>query len=88
LTGVGANPTMPPAHFDLALPAAASADVVVYDVGGRRVRSLLSGPRAAGTHRVTWDGRDDAEQPARPGVYFVRATSGERRIVRKLILVR
>jgi flagellar hook assembly protein FlgD len=36
------------------------ASLVVYDVLGRRVRTLVDARMKAGDHDVVWDGRDDA----------------------------
>jgi M6 family metalloprotease-like protein len=60
----------------------------VYDVRGRRVRTLLNGYRDAGRHRVTWDGTDAAGERAAPGVYFVRLTANGAAETRKVTKVR
>jgi flagellar hook assembly protein FlgD len=52
--------------------------VEVFDLLGRRVRTLDRGPRAAGAQRVAWDGRDAAGAPVTPGLYHVRVDAGER----------
>ena len=42
----------------------------VYDVAGRRVRTLIDGPRAMGSEvRATWDGTDDHGRRVPPGIY-------------------
>jgi flagellar hook assembly protein FlgD len=46
--------------------------LTVYDVLGRRVRTLVKAALPAGTHRVAWSGRDEAGRPVAPGVYFLR----------------
>ncbi len=68
------NPFAAATSFAYEVAGAAGADVAitVYDVAGRRVRSLVAGAQATGRHTVTWDGRTDAGTPARRGVYFVR----------------
>lgn len=52
----------------------AGIQVDIYDVGGRRVRSLRSG---AGSPGVGWDGRDAGGHPVAPGVYVLRVTGAE-----------
>ncbi len=47
-------------------------DVAVYDAAGRRVRVLERGRDDAGSHQVTWDGRDAFGRAVPAGVYFVR----------------
>ncbi len=45
-----------------------SAELVIYDVLGRRVRSFQSEPASDGTHEIRWDGRDDLGRDLPPGV--------------------
>ena len=44
--------------------------LVVYDVTGRRVRTLAAGELAQGLHSTAWDGLDDSGQAVSSGVYF------------------
>jgi len=46
----------------------------VFDLKGRRVRTLVSGWRPAGEGRASWDGARDDGAPASAGVYFARFT--------------
>jgi hypothetical protein len=48
--------------------------VEVYDVRGRRVRTLLDRPMTRGTHLVGWDSRDESGARVAAGVYFARCT--------------
>jgi hypothetical protein len=57
-------------RFELARGGFVELDVLSPD--GRRVRSLVSGRREAGEHRVDWDGRDAAGAPVASGVYLIR----------------
>ncbi|HMB68594.1 MAG TPA: hypothetical protein VKU85_04760, partial [bacterium] len=63
------------AETTIALQASHSSpvDVVVYGVDGRRVRVF----RNVTVPALRWDGRDTRGQDVAPGVYFVRAHSGE-----------
>jgi hypothetical protein len=72
--------------FQLAAPGRVSLGV--YDVAGRLVRTLESGPREAGRQSVTWDGRDNFGRTAANGVYFYRLTAGDYTATRKLTIVR
>jgi hypothetical protein len=57
-------------RFGLARPGAVRLEL--FDLGGRRVRTLVAGTLEAGPHATRWDGRDDASSPVHAGVYFVR----------------
>ena len=51
--------------------------LVVYDVLGRRVRTLYGGEMLmAGHYRTHWNGRDDEGHPAASGVYLYQLSSG------------
>jgi flagellar hook assembly protein FlgD len=52
------------------------------------VRRLAGGPHAAGTHTVSWDGRDDDGVALSSGVYFYRVRGGRMSETRKLLLTR
>ncbi|MBK6732526.1 MAG: hypothetical protein IPG61_00200 [bacterium] len=62
--------------------------VDIYDVLGRRVRSLHQGTIAAGWHLMVWDGRDDAGRGQASGVYLVRARAAGTEGVQKMTLVK
>jgi hypothetical protein len=67
------------------------ADLSIYDVAGRRVRSLALGEDfTAGTNERAWDGRDDAGEPAASGIYFARLETerGDRSRAARIVLIR
>lgn len=66
------NPFRGGTVLSFSLPVAQHVLLDVFDVLGRSVATLTHGRQSAGTHRVTWDGRDRAGRPASPGVYLVR----------------
>jgi hypothetical protein len=66
---------------------AGEVEVALFDVRGRRVRTVASGGFGAGYHAVTWDGRDAHGQTLAAGVYFLRATSGGRHTQMKLVVM-
>jgi flagellar hook assembly protein FlgD len=57
-------------RFQVAHATEVSLEIV--DVLGRRVAGLVDGRVAAGTHAVTWSGRDDAGHLVPAGIYFQR----------------
>jgi flagellar hook assembly protein FlgD len=59
--------------FSLAKPSAVTLEI--YDLAGRKVRSLESGDLRAGDHLIRWDGRNEAGRRVASGVYFARLQS-------------
>ena len=62
--------------------------LVIYDVLGRTVRTLVDERVSAGRHVIQWDGRDDNGRAVASGVYLYRLQAGTRTAVRKMVLMR
>lgn len=69
------------------IPKAGKVSLVIADVTGRVVRTLVSGEQSAGYHQVIWDRCDDGGTKLPSGVYFCQLRTQARSIVRKLILL-
>ncbi len=83
------NPFNPTTRIRFDLPAAADVRLEIYDVSGRRVRTLFDArAQKAGAFEAVWNGRDNAGRPAVSGVYFVRMKSGAFEAKQKVVLVR
>lgn len=63
-------------------------EVNVFDLAGRRVRTLLREVVAPHIHPVTWSLDDDAGRPLRSGVYIVRARQGAEVVAKKIVVAR
>ena len=65
------NPFNPMVHFAVELPAEGHLRMTVFDARGRRVKILTDGPRAAGAHRITWNGTAEGDRRLPGGTYLV-----------------
>ena len=85
-------PSPNPAHgctaLAFALAQRGSAELAMYSVDGRRVRTLASGPCEAGEYRITWKGDDDEGRTQTPGVYWARLTAAGRTMTRRVLFLR
>jgi hypothetical protein len=66
------NPSSGTSTFRFALPRAGRAELSLYDLVGRRVRTLIAGSLAAGPHGTSWDGRDEGGSRVPDGLYWAR----------------
>ena len=66
------NPFNPSTSVPILITESAHADVRIYELSGRRVRSLLESHLPAGRHLIAWDGADDEGRALVSGVYFVQ----------------
>lgn len=74
--------------IEFSLPEPANVEIKVYDILGRVVRQVVSGPYPAGTHVVAFDGRDIRNLPLPSGMYLYRITVGETTQTRKMVLLK
>jgi flagellar hook assembly protein FlgD len=57
----------------------------IYNQRGQLVKQLVSEGKNAGTHTVSWDGRDAKGRKVSSGIYFARLTSDQQISQKKLI---
>lgn len=64
------NPFNPSTRIELELSRPERVEIVVYDVRGRHVKTLLDDSLEAGSHTVVWSGDDENRAVVSSGVYF------------------
>lgn len=71
-----------------AVPApGGQVELALFDLSGRRVRTLWDGPAVGGRHVAIWDGRDDGGRRVASGVYFARlGYRGDEKTARVVLL--
>lgn len=77
------NPFRESSVISYQLPTASYVQLKVYNTSGRVVKRLVKGYQSMGKHKVLWDGRG---LPS--GVYFCELRKGNKKMVKKLILIR
>lgn len=82
------NPFNPVTEIHFELTASSPVRIAVYDLSGRRVRTLIEGHLPAGAHHQVWNGRDDHGRTLASGAYYVRMVAGTRIDRRKVMLVK
>ncbi|MBN1541701.1 carbohydrate binding domain-containing protein, partial [candidate division KSB1 bacterium] len=82
------NPFNPSTTIRFNLPQTEQVSLVVYDLLGKIVRTLVDGVREAGEHSVLWDGRDETGLAASSGIYFYVLNTPRTRLVRKMMFVK
>lgn len=82
------NPFNPTTTIRFSLPAPGPVELTIYNIQGRKVKSLVSGPREAGYTSVIWDGRSDTGAPVASGIYFYALQSGNFRSMKKMVVAK
>lgn len=81
------NPFNPSTTILYELPRASQVEIAVFDLLGKRIRTLVQERQQAGQHRLLWDGRDERGADVPSGVYLYRLHAGEFMQTRKMILM-
>jgi hypothetical protein len=86
------NPFNPRTRIGFDVPGevggARQVRLAIYDVSGRRVRTLVAGRIETGQHSVVWDGSSDRGSAVVSGVYFARLEVDSFAATRKLVMIR
>lgn len=83
---LSSNPTAGGSHYTIQLTSESYVSVVLFDLKGRRIGTLLSRFLPVGTHRLPLDLSELGVRAS--GVYFLRAEAGDSAVSRKLALIR
>ena len=82
------NPFNPSTTIRYELPKASRVRLVIYNILGQEIRTLLHADASPGLHEIAWDGRNNGNLPATSGVYFYRLETSEFAEARKMLLIR
>lgn len=82
------NPFNPTTTIQFSLIQPGPTRVVVFDVAGHLVRTLVDGHLSAQTHQVRWLGRNDDGNSVASGVYFYHIVSGGSQLTGRMALLK
>ena len=82
------NPFNPTTFIKFDLARAGHASLMIYDVNGRLIRTLVDGELQMGRHSVQWDGKDDAGQVVPSGTYFYKLFTIDYQDVKRAVFVK
>ncbi len=82
------NPFGSTTRISFVVPAAGDVELRIFDVSGRVVRTLESGPLLQGSHSAEWDGAGSDGRPVPSGRYFIHLRAGGSEETISLVLLR
>ncbi len=82
------NPFNPSTTVSFSLKRDSEVRLDIYDVRGRKVRTLTDERYTAGLHHIIWDGQNDDGNEISSGVYLLKLTTDERSLMRKALMVK
>ena len=82
------NPFNPTTNINFNLPENAFVSVVIYDIMGREVNTLLSKWMNSGLHHLQWNGINALGTKVASGTYFVVAKKGNQTKIQKILFLK
>jgi len=82
------NPFNPTTTLRYDLPEDASVSIIIFDVMGRMVRSLINNEQSAGYHSIRWDTTNDQGETVSAGMYIYMIRAGNFIQTKKMVLLK
>jgi len=82
------NPFALATSIAYSVPRVAHVELMVYDISGRLVRTLVDAELGSEDYVTHWNGRRDDGDEAAAGIYLYRLVADGRELTRKMILLR
>ena len=82
------NPFNPTTTIVYQLPIASDVQLVVYDILGEKIKTIVNERLERGRYKVTWDGRNDAGLPVSSGIYMFRFEAADFTRIHKMTLLK
>jgi hypothetical protein len=82
------NPFNPTTQILFGLPNSDRVTLIIYNLIGQKIATLVDGLMSAGSHTVTWNGRDSRGLQLPSGIYFYRLESSGFTATRKMLMLK
>lgn len=82
------NPFNPLTKIEFYIPTACHVKLEIFDILGRKVRTLFEGRLGAGVRSVLWDGNDAEGHEVTSGIYFYKLQANHYTQVKKMVLLK
>ena len=82
------NPFNPTTTINYDIPESQIVSIMIYDVMGREVRTLINEFQEVGYRTIRWDATDNLGRSVSAGMYIYTIQAGDFRQVRKMVLLK
>ncbi len=82
------NPFNPETTIEFTLSERDYVEIMVYDISGRRVATLLNDEIDSGRHSIVWRGLDGRGRRVSSGIYFYRMITADYKEIRKVVMLK
>tara|TARA_B110000014_G_C20113734_1_gene587519 strand:+ start:381 stop:2417 length:2037 start_codon:yes stop_codon:yes gene_type:complete len=82
------NPFNPSTQVNYDLPERGSVQIMIYDLMGRKVKTLINNEQNAGFKNIQWNATNNRNEPVSAGLYLYTIQAGEFRQTKKMVLLK
>ena len=82
------NPFNPLTTISYELLTDGKVNIIIFDLIGKKIKTLVSGFQTAGSKNVNWNATNNQGQPVSAGVYLYSIEAGDFRQTKKMILLK
>ncbi len=82
------NPFNSSTNIIYEVPFQAQIKVTIYDILGKKIKTLIDKTHAQGSYRITWNGDNENGTTVSGGIYFVILESGMKMLKQKIVLLK
>ena len=82
------NPFNPVTKLRYTIPKKSHVEIIIYDMLGRQVKTLINQTQDAGYRSVTWDATNDYGKPVSGGIYLYQVNVGSNISTKKMVLLK
>ena len=88
LIGCYPNPFNPNINIEFSVPYNSYINLNIYDISGKKVKSLINNNMDAGYININWDGINDSGAEISSGIYFVLLEMNNQRFINKVTMLK
>ncbi len=78
------NPFNPSTIIQYSLPEQTDVHIIIYDISGREIKTLIRKSQSTGRYEVQWNGKDNSGNHVGSGMYLARVQAGKHSKVMKI----
>ena len=82
------NPFNPNINIDFSVPYSTMVTMHIYDINGKKIKTLISGNLEPGFVSINWDGTNDAGSLISSGIYFVKLKVDNETAIKKITMMK
>jgi len=88
LNGNYPNPFNPKTAISFSVSETSKVSIVIYNILGQKVKTMVNDIVEAGNHTITWNGTTDNGKTVGSGMYFYKMKNGRYTSTKKMILIK